>query len=141
MAKFQTRIIKKSRFVVSGFDIARMQSIGTAMTEAIVRRIQSGTNVNDQPALPLRPKYARLKERKTGKQVRDWTLTGRTMRSLKLLTVSATKAVIGFTDPVANQRAALNNRIDRAFGISPNERDLLFKEVNRKHSVVAAKVA
>lgn len=117
--------ITKQRFFVPGYSPQKMVAIGQQLTNSVRDRISEGMTVYDAPAPPLAPKYAKAKGRKAPPAIRNWKLTGRTMRSLAVLSAAHNKAVIGFTDPVSNMRAAINNARTRQFGVSPkNNRDL-----------------
>jgi integrase len=56
---------------------------------------------------------------------RDWFWTGRTIRSLKVKSASENRCVIGFIDPNADRIAHVNNLRERAFGISPRDRQAM----------------
>ena len=56
---------------------------------------------------------------------RDWFWTGRTIRSLKVKQVSENRCVIGFINPNADAIAHVNNIRERAFGISPKDRQAM----------------
>ena len=54
MARFQT-IIKSARFVYSPYTATEMQGFGQVLADSIRARIQSGQNIYDQAAAPLKP--------------------------------------------------------------------------------------
>jgi len=54
MARFQT-IIRKARFVYSPYTATEMQCFAQVLADSIRARIQSGQNIFDQAAAPLRP--------------------------------------------------------------------------------------
>src|ERR1051325_9658174 len=119
-----------------------MRQIGQTLADSISKRIHAGVDVNDTAAKPLKasargtvrkgahyPSYGAYKAA-TGKQnLRDLFLSGRTMRSLKVLSVSENKGVIGFTDQKADLIAHLNILRDRQFGVSPKDRAVLNQAV------------
>lgn len=147
--RFQTRI-SKARFTATVFTPQVMQAIAEPVALAIRQRISAGMDAQDQPAPPLKVKvgaknpnagYRGLKQRRGLKPIRDWTFTGRTLRSLKVLSAAANKAVIGFTDAVSNMRAAINNRRWRQFGLSPKDQLELAARVKVARRVTTQRVA
>jgi hypothetical protein len=108
-----------------------MLSIAGALRDSIAERIAGGLNANDEPARPLKPGkdghrgYPDYKRGKGLQPYRDWFWTGRTMRSLKVKSVSENRAVIGFADPNADRIAHVNNLRERAFGVSAKDRKVL----------------
>jgi phage gpG-like protein len=111
----------RARFAVTAFPADRMRSIGDALVSSIQARLARGLTTEDAPAPPLREKYARYKQRKGGQPIRDWKRTGRTLRALGVTSATNNKAVVGFSDPVAAMRAAMQNRRIRQFGVSAND--------------------
>jgi hypothetical protein len=112
-----------------------MAQIGEIVARSIRDRIHSGLNVNDAAAKALKPGrtvnghqlrgYPDYKSARGLQPIRDWTWTGRTMRALKALSANENKVTIGFSDPVADYRAHINNRREKAFGVSPNDHKAL----------------
>jgi hypothetical protein len=109
-----------------------MAGIGKALADSMRSRIASGIDANDQRAKPLKPGRMRkdgtykrgYPESKTARglqPLRDWTWTGRTLRSLQVLSVNQNRGIIGFVDAMGDQKAHYNNQIDRMFGISPKD--------------------
>lgn len=147
--KFQTKI-RKARFHVEGYTPEQMASVATVLRDSIEQRILRAMDVNDAAAPPLKQPirnvtsrrnvvtvngqrliqlpgkeyrgYPYYKQKRGGNPVRDWKLSGRTLRSMRVLTAAANRAVIGFTDAEANKRAYINNRRWRQFGMSPRDR-------------------
>ena len=123
--------ISKARFVVSPFTPQQMVEIGQVCADSIKARLERAENVYDQPAKPLSEGrrgtgYKRYKSRKAPPAIRNWNLTGRTLRGMRVLRANENRAVIGFSDPVAAMRAAINNRRERQFGVSPaNWKDII----------------
>ena len=130
MFRFQTTI-KRARFVYSPYTATEMQGFGQVLADSIRARIQSGQNIYDQAAAPLKPGlagrrgYPDYKAARGLQPFRDWFWTGRTMRSLKVKSASENSAVIGFVDPKADRIAHVNNLRERQFGISPKDRKAL----------------
>jgi hypothetical protein len=127
MAIFQTKITK-ARLTLSPFTSEQMLTIGNALATSVIKRIKTGKNANDEPSKPLKGAkkhyvpYARYKQNRGLQPIRDWVYSGRTLRSLKVLSVSENGGKVGFTDQRANSIATYINKIDRAFGISPTDR-------------------
>lgn len=118
---FQTKITR-ARWVLGPFTSEDMAEIGQKLADDMGYRIKSGINVNDQQAKPLKPGYVKQKQKHGMLAIRDWMYTGRTMRSLKVKSASENRCVIGFVDPNADKLAHFNNRREKQFGVSPNDR-------------------
>jgi hypothetical protein len=117
--------ITRARFVLGPFSSEQMTTIGLFMADRIRRRIQSGVNISDNASKALTQGYMRAKQRRGLQPVRDWTWRGRTLRSLNVLRANENGVTIGFTDPQADKIAAVNNRREKAFGVSPEDRKAL----------------
>ncbi|MGQ9686622.1 MAG: hypothetical protein ACUVT2_10010 [Thiobacillaceae bacterium] len=133
-SKFQPRI-RKARFVVSPFTPEQMIEFGNALLADVNARLERGENVYDQPAKPLAEKYAKWKARKYPPAVRNLKATGRTRRGAKVISASENRAVIGFTDPVAEQRIVWNQRRERQWGASPRNLEHLRRVVAQTRPV------
>jgi phage gpG-like protein len=125
---FQTKV-SHARFVVGAFSSDEMNTLATILRDSMRDRIQRSLNVDDQPARPLTPKYAKRKEAKGKNPVRDWNLSGNTLRSMAVLSANENRAVIGFNNPIAGRIAHWNNLRERAFGVSPRDRQTLVAAV------------
>jgi hypothetical protein len=123
--------ITRARFVVSPFTAEQMVEIGQTCVDSIKSRLERAENVYDQPAAPLKERkpgrgYKTYKSRRAPPAIRNWRFTGRTLRAMRVLRANENRAVIGFSDPVAVLRAAINNRRERQFGVSPaNWKDII----------------
>jgi hypothetical protein len=126
---FQTKV-SHARFVVGPFSSDQMNTLAGILRDSMRGRIQSGLNVNDQPSKPLKPKYAKQKQTRGKPPIRDWTMTGNTLRAMAVISANENRAVIAFNNPVAAQIARLNNLRERAFGVSPRDRQVLVAAVN-----------
>jgi hypothetical protein len=148
MARFQT-VIRRARFTYSPFTAQEMQGFAQLLADTISTRIQSGQNIYDQAAAPLkagqagRRGYPDYKEARGLDPIRDWTWSGHTMRCLKVLTASQNRAVIGFLDealPGRSQTAAQiafwNNQRERMWGVSPADRDKVIPLIYNYRPVV-----
>jgi hypothetical protein len=128
--------IQKARFVVGPFSSEHMETIGIALANSIRSRIRAGVNAEDNPAKPLKSKgprggYAGWKARLGLNPLRDWTVRGRTLRSLQVKTVSENRGVIGFTDDQSDRIAHINNLREKAFGVSPNDHQVFLEAVRQ----------
>jgi hypothetical protein len=132
---FQPKITH-ARLVLSPFSSEQMLTLGNALSSSIIKRIKSGTNANDEPSKPLKGAkgnyvpYTRFKQNRGLQPLRDWVYSGRTLRSLKVLSVNENSGKIGFTDQRANTIAGYLNKIDKAFGIAPSDRKTLTNAFN-----------
>lgn len=136
MPKKHSVKITRRRFTAGLPPPENMLMLGTEVRDDVRKRILRAEDVFDQPAPPLKeradgkPGYPHYKVVKWGaKPIRDWWRTGRTLRSMQVLSVTFGKAVIGFVDQVTNNRAFFNNLRHRQFGISPSNRALIQKIV------------
>jgi len=139
MARFQT-VLKSARFVYSPYSPTEMQGFAQVLADSIRARIQSGQNIYDQAAAPLKPGlpgrrgYPDYKTARGLQPIRDWTWSGHTLRCLKVLTANENRAAIGFLDEAApwrrmtaSQIAFFNNRRERQWGVSPRDREAVLK--------------
>ena len=156
--KFKT-VVRRARFAYSSYTAQEMQGFGQVLADAIKARIQSGQNIYDQPAAPLKvgekgySSYARQKQRLGLKPIRDWTFTGFTLSCLKVLTCDVNHAVIGFlrgpTHPkpwktgrpgyTASNIAAFNNAREQQWGVSPRDRATAVNAIANARPVVTVK--
>lgn len=132
MPFFQTRVTH-SRLTFSAFTSEGMMEIAQALLDHIKQRISRDVlDATDSPAKPLNQKYAQGKVagryvalggnvRYRGAPVRDWSLRGRVMKSLKVKTASEEHATIGPTSRETYIIIAARNKIDKMWGISPED--------------------
>ncbi len=127
---FQTKITR-ARWVLGPFTSEDMETIGNVLLDSISRRIRNGFNASDAPSKALKPGrngkrgYPEYKMAHGLQPIRDWVLTGRTMGSLKVKSASENRVVIGFINSNADRVAHVNNLRERAFGVSPKDRQAL----------------
>jgi hypothetical protein len=139
MSRFQT-VVRRARFVYSPYTSYEMQGFAQVLADSIRTRIQSGQNIYDQAAAPLKPGqpgrrgYPDYKAARGLKPIRDWTWSGHTLRCLKVLTVNENRAVIGFLDEAmpgrrqtASQITFWNNQRERQWGVSPRDREAVLR--------------
>jgi len=138
--RFQPRITK-ARFVVSRFTAHQMVEFGNALLGDINARLDRGENVHDQPAKALAERYAKWKARRYPPAIRNLKLTGRTRRGAKVMSASENRVVIGFTDPVAEQRVVFNQRRERQWGVSPRNLQHIASVIAAARAVRAERAA
>jgi hypothetical protein len=131
----------RARFAVPGYSAEQMLSFGQAFAADVRARILRAEDVNDQPARPLKPKYARFKARKYPPAIRNWRLTGRTLDDLQCIHYAPNLAIIGFTDPVALKRMLINNRRVPQFGASPKNIENINRVIDQVSPVIVVEQA
>jgi hypothetical protein len=153
MPRFQTAI-RRARFVYSPYTAYEMQGFAQALADTIKTRIQSGQNIYDQAAAPLKPGrpgrrgYPDYKVARGLQPIRNWTWTGHTLRGLKVPTANENRATIGFLDEAmpgrrqtASQIAFYNNQRERQWGVSPRDREVLVVVILSGRRLVTVKAA
>jgi hypothetical protein len=131
--------IQKARFVVNPFTPQRMAEIAAPVAKSIVDRIYRGENLNDLPAKPLSARYARAKQIKGRQPIRNWVWGGYTLAALHVLDTRDNQALIGFSDPLSNKKAYINNAREQQFGTSRRDLDEFHRQVMSK-PIVTVKV-
>jgi hypothetical protein len=134
--------ISHARFVVGPFPALTMASLAGGLRTSMYGRIARGLNVNDAPAKPLKPTYAKGKQRKGRSGLRDWIYKIRTLDRMSVLTATENRAVIGFDHPLAAAHAHFQNMRERQFGVSPTDRSALVSAVHetvRQGGVITVK--
>ena len=120
-----------------------MQSGAQTLLNHIVYRIQSAIDETDSAAKPLNVRYAQEKRvgryvaqsghtKYSGMPVRDWTLRGWTIRSLKVKLVSEDRAQIG---PITRQAyiiMASRNKFDHMWGLSPTDQEAFYTQMREE---------
>jgi len=140
------------RFVYHGYSPYQMEQIGAGtLTRGILPRIRQGQNVQDGPARALNAEYAKRKSEgklkpRDGKQlgtnpIRDWYLSGRLMRSTRVIAKQENQCTLGATDNTINARLYYNNRRGIQFGVSPKDQVILIQEFDKHPPHTRAEVA
>lgn len=134
-AIFETKI-RHARLTFSPFSSEQMADIGNVVLESIKDRILLARNADDAPAKPLAIKYADWKSSAKNKypgksRLRDWSLRGKTLRSLKVKVASEDRATLGPTDPQSQMIVAVQNRRQRQWAVSPKNLEVLYAAVQR----------
>lgn len=122
--------IQKARFEVRPLSSEEMSGIGDHFLVTVATRIRRGINVEDRPASSLKAgakgrSYPDLKRRRGLQPIRDWTFTGRTLAALKVKSASDNRCELGFSNPIAERIAHINNAREEQFGVSGNDRQTL----------------
>jgi hypothetical protein len=139
MPFFEARI-QWVKVTVSPFAPDEMMDIAQVTLDHIRTRIQSVKDWEDNPAKPLKDNYAKQKVKgrrvaRTGGQifrglpVRDWTLRGRTLQSLKVKYASQDRATIGPTSEEANMIIAVRNKLDHMWGLAPSDLEAMYAAI------------
>jgi hypothetical protein len=131
-----------------------MLGFAQALADSIRARIQSGRNIYDQPAAPLKPGkpgrrgYPDYKSARGLQPIRDWTWSGHTLRCLKVVTANGNRAAIGFLDEAipgrrqtASQIAFFNNQRERQWGVSPRDRQAVLAAILAGRRLASVKAA
>lgn len=141
--KFQP-VIRQARFDAPGISPQGMLTIGHALNNSIAARMDKGLDVFDATTAPLTTKYQARKRIKGGSGLRDMKFTGRTRRGMQPLSAAQNVCVIGFSDPVAQERMKINNRRYRQYGVSPSDSRVVLSAVSalseRAVTVIGEKV-
>ena len=128
-------LVKKiipARWQVATFTPQRMGEIGQAVAKSVIDRIYSGLTVSDAPAKVLSPGYARRKQIKGRRDLRDMTFTGQTLASLHVLGATNNKCTIGAASPNEARKLALAHWRGNQFGVSPRDMDRFAQAVRSK---------
>jgi hypothetical protein len=96
-----------------------MLQIGVTAVESVKGRIRNIQNANDAPALKLTPAYRRRKQKRTGRTVRDLSLTGKMLANFQVRTVTPTSAQARNTTRLDRIKAAKNNDHEKWIAYSP----------------------
>jgi hypothetical protein len=150
MSRFQT-VVRHARFVYSPYTSDEMLGFGELLADTIRARIQSGQNIYDQAAAPLKPGrpgrrgYPDFKVTRGLKPIRDWTWSGHTLRCLKVLSVNENRAALGFLDEAlpgrgqtASEIAFWNNQREHMWGVSPRDSAALVAAMTSYRPLVVA---
>ena len=156
MAFFTTRI-RHSRLTLSPFSSEQMADIGEDVIGSIVGRISEAKDANDNPAKPLSAKYAKWKSSHgaytpwsqhgqfaevgyTSKgnlnsghnPVRDWTLRGKTLSSVRVKVASEDRCTIGPTDEESAMIISVQDARSHQWGVSPTDESALVAATRRQ---------
>ena len=136
MPFFETKL-RHARFTLSPFTSEDMSDIGETVLHSITDRIRAVTDVNDAPAKPLSPRYAKWKAGGTNKNpgkapVRDWELRGKTLRSLHVKTASESRCTLGPTDAQSAMIVSVQNQRSGQWGVSPHDAESMREAVRAK---------
>jgi hypothetical protein len=135
MPMYETRF-SQIKLTLSPFAADEMATIGQVLLDHMVARIKSAQDITDSPARTLKSTYAAEKTagrrvalsgatRYRGKDIRDWTLRGRTLSACKVKSASQERVVIGPTSEETGKIMGGRNRLDKMWGVSPSDGDAL----------------
>jgi hypothetical protein len=148
---------------------AAMRRIAEETMKSVKIRLSKALDAYDQPATPLKPNYAKTKERRHPPAIRNWSFSGQLLKAMQILSARKNQAVIGFVekpysyatfsvDPVTGKKKFMqrmlksgittnsvayinNNRVEQ-LGVSPRDGEVLVAAVlNEFNSATASKVA
>ena len=136
MSFFTTRI-RHSRLTLSPFSSEQMADIGEDVIGSIVGRISEAKDANDNPAKPLSERYAKYKSGSTNKNpgrapVRDWTLRGKTLSSIRVKVASEDRCTIGPTDEQSAMIISVQDARSHQWGVSPADESALVAATRRQ---------
>src|ERR1044071_3342244 len=110
MPRFQT-VVRRARFVYSPYIAYEMQGFAQVLADSIRARIQSGQNIYDQPAAPLKP--GKPGRRGYGTEVKDAELrTGLTAKEV---------GQFGFAAKTVGQDISIVERLMRCLSQAADE--------------------
>ena len=131
---FSTKI-RHVQLTFSPFTAEQMSDIGGVVLDSIIRRIRTATNDTDSAAPPLATRYAEYKARQRKypghAQIRDWTLRGKTLRSLKVKLATEDKVVLGPIDPQSQMIIAIQNKRSHQWGVSPRDHEVMYAAIRQ----------
>lgn len=99
-------------------DTAQRRELGEFAIRTIKDRLAAGLDANDRKMAALTKRYQALKQRRTGRAIRDLRLTGEMLDNLSVRSVDE-DIVIAFTSASARVKAFRNQQIVNWFGFSP----------------------
>lgn len=103
-SRFETKIIKsRARFVYRRYSPEQMIEVGEGFIGSMFSRWDRGENIRDLAAKPLSTKgrrggYAGYKQRRGGKNIRDWKATGQLRAAVYIPTARANQVEIGIAN-------------------------------------------
>lgn len=128
MPRFEIKVAKRPNITVPGFTTAQMGEIGQHAIEVSKERTATATNVLDQPAKPLSPKYAERKIKKGRQPIRDIRFTGNTLGSMQVIEVGPGHVKVGIRGSTPFRKALFNQNIDPWFGLSEHDDQRVLNE-------------
>jgi hypothetical protein len=148
MAGFKISIKRSVRIQAPLFTRAQRVAVGNIALNVVRDRIKTATDANDSPAKPLcaiRPRhggasYVVQKQMRTGQPaVRDWTLTGAMLKSLRVTVATAKRILISPTDDQKGKMAGNQQRCEM-FAISPKDEAQINAVVLKSYQDMAARM-
>jgi hypothetical protein len=139
-ATLTVTVTKQARFRVPRLGPETMRALGQQIITLNIARWDRAVNAADQDAKPLsfkvaksgnRRGYAIQKQRKTGRNRRDWWLTGALRASFQVIEAVTNRVRVGWNDGRMIVRMRFNQGIDQMFGISPSDEAVLTPSVGQ----------
>mgnify|MGYP000016803651 CR=1 FL=1 len=130
MAAIRVYVKRQIRLDRLNFGQQQMFKLGTVAVATLKNRVTAAQNASDQPAKPLKKRYAIAKSKLRrfgglGTNKRDLTLSGNMLRELSVRTVSENRVVAGWTTLKNRQKARNNDAIEKFIDLSPrNQNDV-----------------
>lgn len=128
MASMDIRIQRPLRLVIPRFSSEQTRQFAEKARQQIDTRLSNGMNVHDSPAKPLKPGYAKRKQRSGGSGIRDLKLTGAMLDAFQVESANPLSAEIGFTDDAQRLKASANEHFEDMVGFSPNDKETIMRE-------------
>jgi hypothetical protein len=148
MAGFKITIKRAVRIQAPLFTRAQRVAVGNIALNVVRDRIKAASDANDQPAKPLcaiRPRrggasYVVQKQMRTGRPaIRDWTLTGAMLQSLRVTVATAKRIVISPTDDQKGKLAGNQQRCEM-FALSPKDEAKVNEVVAKSYQDMATRM-
>jgi hypothetical protein len=129
MPRFEIKVAHRPDINVPGFSAEQMKEIGDFAVQAIKERNATGTDIFDQPAKPLQPKYAKKKAAKGLPSVRDLRYSGNMLGSVQVIgETSETHVTVGIKGTTPYRKGIFNQNIDPWFGLSGHDDERVLEE-------------
>lgn len=139
-ASLTVTVTKQARFRVPKLGPDVMRVLGQQIITQNIARWDRAVNAADQPAKPLSYKrtksgnfrgYAKQKQRKTGRNKRDWWLTGALRAAFQVIEAATNRVRVGWNAGPMIIRMRANQGIDQMFGISPADERVLTRSIGQ----------
>ena len=124
---FEIKVNRRPHLGSLAFSEEQMRVLGETDVSAQLSRIHEARNVDDEPAKPLTPIWAKVKAKKGLPPVRDLHYSGAMLSSLGVKEAEQNVAVVSVSE-AEKPKLAANQRIDRMFGLAHSDREEVVKE-------------
>lgn len=139
-ATLTVTVTRQARFRVPRLGPETMRTLGQQVIALNVARWDRAVNAADQPAKPLSYKrtksgnirgYAKQKQKKTGRNKRDWWLTGALRAAFQVIEAVQNRVRVGWNTGPEIIKMRFNQGIDQMFGISPADERVLTQSIGQ----------